>query len=280
MSEHLSSLTRQCQVCFHTCTLAPGQYGLCRARWNQNGKIIPAGYGRIASLALDPIEKKPLAFFHPGSMILSVGGFGCNLSCPFCQNHSISQHFLPDHSFSASPAFLIQQALKLKDEGNTGICFTYNEPLICWEYVRDTFQLARDQGLHTVLVTNGTAQPAVLAQILPLTDAVNIDLKAFTETGYRHLHGDLESVRQAIVLAARWCHLEVTTLIVPGLNDSSVEIESMARFLCEISPDIPWHLTRYFPRWKQTDPPVSIQTMLDLQHVARKYMNHVLLGNV
>ena len=168
-----------CQVCMHRCTLSSGQTGLCGARKNENGKIVCANYGRITSLALDPIEKKPLKHFRPGSLILSVGSYGCNLRCPFCQNHEISMAGEGDvHSPYVPPQRLADLALEWKERaGNIGIAYTYNEPLVGWEYVRDTARLVKENGMANVLVTNGTAAPEILEELLPLIDAMNIDLK-------------------------------------------------------------------------------------------------------
>ena len=203
-----------CQVCMHHCGLEPGQRGLCRARKNEAGKIICENYGQITSLALDPIEKKPLRMFYPGSMILSVGSYGCNLSCPFCQNHEISMA-KPDESEAVflSPQDLTDRAEAYRKKGNIGVAFTYNEPLVGWEYVRDTARLVKQAGMKNVLVTNGTASLRVLEELLPFVDAMNIDLKSFQESYYRKLGGDLATVKEFIERAAEECHVELTTQI-------------------------------------------------------------------
>lgn len=270
----------KCEICFRGCELKEGQTGFCKARKNIGGENVPAAYGKIVSAALDPIEKKPLAYFYPGSWILSVGSYGCNLACPFCQNHEISQVNLEREAADYSPAELVQAAADLKERGNIGIAFTYNEPLINWEYIRDTFALAKENGLKTVLVTNGTANPDILKVLLPLTDALNIDLKGFDQSYYDWLQGDLESVKCTIAMAAPLCHVELTMLVVPGRNDSPEEMEEMAKWIASIDPDIPLHLTRYFPRWKEKAQPTSLQSLQTLQKTAVQYISRVRLGNV
>lgn len=275
-----------CPVCMHHCQLEPGQYGICRARKNENGSIQCENYGQVTSLALDPIEKKPLNLFYPGSLILSVGSYGCNLRCPFCQNHEISMvgaetadtAYLP-------PKTLVREAVKYQRRGNIGVAFTYNEPLISWEYVYDAAKLLRAAGLKTVLVTNGTASPEILTKLLPLIDAMNIDLKGFTEPYYKKLGGDLESVKEFILLAAPGCHVELTTLIVPGENDSLSEMEEEARWIasvktCNISGQIPLHITRFFPQYHMTDKaPTDIGHLRRLAEAAGKHLQNVYLGN-
>ncbi len=195
-----------CNVCFRHCELSGNQLGFCRARKCLDRRVVSDAYGKVTALQLDPIEKKPLARFQPGSMILSVGSYGCNLRCPFCQNHEIAQAGDDDiGSQFYSPDQLVALAEKLQPKGNIGIAFTYNEPLINYEFVRDTFKACKAKGLKTVLVSNGTAEPEVLQQVLPLTDAVNFDLKAFRKETYRDvLKGDLETVQYAIMMAADW----------------------------------------------------------------------------
>ncbi len=237
-----------CELCFHHCALDEGQTGLCRARACQDGKIVSLNYGKLTSLALDPIEKKPLRRFHPGSLILSVGSFGCNLRCPFCQNHEISMagdSGIP--TVEVSPEQLAAQAAELVPHGNIGVAYTYNEPLISYEYVRDCAALVHEQGMVNVLVTNGTVEEEPWRTLLPLIDAVNIDLKGFTPSWYRKLGGDLETVKHSIALAAERCHVKVTTLLIPGENDSEEEIRELARWLSSISSGIPLHLSRFFP---------------------------------
>ena len=272
-----------CQVCMHRCTLSPGQTGLCGARKNENGKIVCANYGRITSLALDPIEKKPLKHFRPGSLILSVGSYGCNLRCPFCQNHEISMAGEGDvHSPYVPPQRLADLALEWKERaGNIGIAYTYNEPLVGWEYVRDTARLVKENGMANVLVTNGTAAPEILEELLPLIDAMNIDLKGFRAEYYRKLGGDLDTVKTFIARAVTACHVELTTLIVPGENDSLEEMEAQARWIADLNPEIPLHITRFFPQYHMLDrKPTEIQSLRQLAETAGQYLTNVSPGNV
>ncbi len=270
-----------CQVCIHGCRLKPGQWGMCGARKNENGKIVCGNYGQITSLALDPIEKKPLKMFYPGSMILSVGSFGCNLRCPFCQNHRISMAGAGEaETVFLSPQALVKRAKSCQREGNLGLAFTYNEPLVGWEYVRDAARLSRAAGMKNVLVTNGTASPDVLQELLLFMDAMNIDLKSFRRETYRKLGGDLDTVQQFILQAAASCHVELTTLIVPGQNDSVAEMEEEARWIASADRKIPLHVTRFFPRYQMSDRrAVSEQQIYRLAEAAGKYLDHVFTGN-
>ena len=271
----------RCELCFHHCALDEGQTGLCRARAYQDGKIVSLNYGRLTSLALDPIEKKPLRRFHPGSLILSVGSFGCNLRCPFCQNHEISMagdSGIP--TVEVSPEQLAAQAAELVPHGNIGVAYTYNEPLIGYEYVRDCAALVHEQGMVNVLVTNGTVEEEPWRALLPLIDAANIDLKGFTPAWYRRLGGDLETVKRSIVLAAERCHVEVTTLLIPGENDSEEEIRELARWLASISPEIPLHLSRFFPQYQLVDRlPTPVEQVYRLAEAVRGYLSYVYTGN-
>lgn len=274
-----------CQVCVHHCALEPGQTGLCRARKNEGGEIICTNYGRITSLALDPIEKKPLYDFHPGSMVLSAGSYGCNLRCPFCQNHEISMSDGGDlQAEYVSPRQLADTALMWKEQkraGNIGVAYTYNEPLVGWEFVRDTAKLVREYGMFNVLVTNGTASQEVLAELLPWMDAMNIDLKGFREEYYRKLGGDLETVKAFIARAAKSCHVELTTLIVPGGNDSPEDMKAQAKWISGIRPSIPLHITRFFPRYHMRDREATdVEQLYLLADTAGKYLEKVYVGNV
>lgn len=270
----------QCQLCFHHCDLSEGQTGLCRARANRGGQIVSLNYGKLTALALDPIEKKPLRRFHPGSMVLSVGSFGCNLSCPFCQNAEIAAAGESCFSRDCPPETLVEEAVRLRGRGNIGVAYTYNEPLVGWEYVRDCAALVRRAGMLNVLVTNGTIEEGPWLELLPLIDAVNIDLKGFTEKWYRTLGGDLETVKRSITLAAHRCHVEVTTLIVPGENDSEAEMKALSGWLASLHPDIPLHVSRFFPRHRMTDrPPTPVETVCRLADTARENLHYVYTGN-
>jgi pyruvate formate lyase activating enzyme len=269
-----------CPVCFHACRLQEGQTGFCRGRKNVEGRIIDINYGQISSLALDPIEKKPLRMFCPGSRILSIGSFGCNLRCPFCQNHPISmkgEGELPLERMS--PEEIIRYALSLKGRGNIGIAFTYNEPLIGWEFVRDTARLAKAAGLKTVLVTNGTARLRILEQIIRYIDAMNIDIKGFTEEYYRSLGGNLREVMDFSERAVRSSHVEFTNLIVPGMNDSDEEMLALSDWISWMGYGIPLHVTRYFPRYQMDTPATDRDRIYHLADVARRHLKNVFIGN-
>ena len=269
-----------CPLCFHHCTLSEGQAGACRARGNRHGRIVPLNYGKLTALALDPIEKKPLQHFHPGSRVLSVGSFGCNLHCPFCQNASIAAAGEETYTQDCPPEQLVQKAMELREKGNIGLAYTYNEPLVGYEYVRDCAQRVHQAGLYNVLVTNGTIEEEPWRELLPLLDAVNIDLKGFTESWYRRLGGNLETVKRSIILTASSCHVEVTTLIVPGENDSEDEMRALSAWLSSVSPDIPLHVSRFFPRHHMQDrPPTPVSTVYGLANIAREQLHYVYTGN-
>lgn len=270
-----------CELCFHHCGLSEGQTGFCRARACRDGAIVPLNYGKLTSLALDPIEKKPLRRFRPGSLILSAGSFGCNLRCPFCQNHPISMAADGEaETAEVSPEALADKALELAPRGSIGVAYTYNEPLIGYEYVRDCAALVRGRGMVNVLVTNGTIEEKPWRELLPLIDAVNIDLKGFTPEWYRKLGGDLEAVKRSIALAAEQCHVEVTTLLVPGENDSAGEVRTLAQWLASVDRDIPLHLSRFFPRYRMTDKQATpVETVYQLADEAKAYLSFVYTGN-
>lgn len=284
-----------CRVCMHQCNLNPGQTGICKARKNEEGKIVCVSYGQITSMALDPIEKKPLRLFRPGSLILSVGSFGCNLRCPFCQNYEISMASMQQSEGNVilkgradtvyvSCRELADKALEYRASGNIGVAFTYNEPLVGWEYVRDTARLVRDAGMVNVMVTNGTASCEVLDELLPYIDAMNIDLKAFCRETYRELGGDLDTVKRFIVRAAEECHVELTTLIVPGMNDDVGEMEEEAGWIASVEDKagrkIPLHVTRFYPRYHMTDRQATdVRQVYRLAETAGRYLEHVFVGN-
>lgn len=278
--------TVACALCPHRCTLREGALGFCRARKAEGGKIVPLFYGKLSSLALDPIEKKPLLHFYPGKNILSVGSLGCNMRCPFCQNYEISQCDeatapLQTTTRKFEPEELIKLALQTRAEENIGLAFTYNEPLVNFEFVLDTAKLARDHGLETVLVSNGQINPEPLEELLPHLSALNIDLKCFSEEGYRSLGGDFQTTLNTIrKAAASGAHVEITSLIVPGLSDSTEAMEKEAAFLAAINPDIPLHLSRYFPRYKAHEKATDLTLLKELQNIAEKKLRYVHLGNV
>ena len=268
----------ECQLCPHHCRIPQGSRGLCKVRHNRDGTLMAENYGRITSLALDPIEKKPLARFHPGARILSLGSYGCNFRCGFCQNHEISMEEAGYRELS--PQQVSAAARELAAKGNIGVAYTYNEPLIGYEFVRDCAALIAAQGQKNVLVTNGFVCREPLAELLPLIHAMNIDLKSFTPAFYGEIGGDPEDVRRAIQLAASRCHVEVTTLVIPGKNDSVQEMELLSQWLAGIDKDIPLHISRFFPAHKLRDIPATpVKTICRLVEAARKSLRYVYPGN-
>ena len=274
-------MSQICNYCHHHCLLQEGKTGFCRVRTLQEGKNICGNYGFITSLALDPIEKKPLNRFYPGTWILSMGSYGCNLRCPFCQNFSISQNgrdaFPP---VIATPEQLAAKAAELKSRNNIGIAFTYNEPLLSWEFIRDTGRLVHENGQKNVVVTNGNFSVEIAENLAGIVDAYNIDLKGFTPEWYRKLGGDLETVKAFITEAVKNAHVELTALIVPGENDTPEEMEAIARWIASLSPDIPLHVSKFFPRWNMVDRnETPVGRVYRLAEVARKYLQFVYTGN-
>lgn len=274
-----------CDVCPKFCKLREGQIGFCRVRSNIGGKIVPINYGQATSLALDPIEKKPLMRFCPGTYILSYGSYGCNLRCPYCQNASISMAG-PDNCPHRliTPEGLTDLAVDLskQEPGNIGVAFTYNEPTVCFEFIRDTSKLLHEAGLKSVVVTNGGLVRKYADELLPHVDALNIDLKGFSDEFYRYVKGEFDTVKEFIKAAVEHkCHVELTTLAIPTKNDDPEEMEREAEWIASISPDIPLHLSRFFPRYKVDDlPPTPAETIYRLKDIAQKKLKYVYTGNL
>ena len=270
--------TVNCHLCPHNCVIRKGKYGICGVRKNVDGTLITENYGLHTSVAMDPIEKKPLYHFRPGSSILSVGTRGCNMKCPYCQNWSISQD-TSAHASRYSSADIINHALR---EGSVGVAYTYSEPIIWYEYVMDTAILAHEKKLVNVMVTNGFINREPLEKILPHIDAMNIDLKCFREETYR----TVQKAKLADVLATirlsheRGCHIEITTLVVPGMNDSPEELNDLIDFLASVDRRIPWHISRYYPNYKYGRPPTDVKFLTDLHAEASKRLDFVYCGNV
>ena len=267
-----------CHVCPHECRIADGRTGICLCRRNFGGTLRPVNYAEVTSAAMDPVEKKPLYHFLPGREILSLGTWGCNFKCDFCQNWQISQqHAATQHLSSEAAVALAQQ------RGSIGIAYTYNEPTIWFEYVLDTVRLAREAALKNVLVTNGYINPGPLALLLDAgVDAMNIDLKSFREAFYqRHAQGHLAPVLETIRTASKRCHLETTTLLIPGENDSDAELTELRDWLAEnAGPEVPVHLSAYFPQYKSQTPATPLESLMRGRDVLRQKLSFVYLGNV
>ena len=272
-----------CRLCPHNCVILPDNTGLCKVRKNTGGILYSLNYFKFSAIALDPIEKKPLQMFYPGSKILSLGSVGCNFRCPFCQNYEIASKSVEyENTFSMESDEIIKKAIELKRSGNIGIAYTYNEPVVWIETILEIAENAKKNYLKNVLVTNGFINREPLLDILPFIDAVNIDLKSFNEENYRKIMGGkLDSVKETISECAGKCHLEVTTLIVPGMNDSKEEIKKLAEFLKAVDSNIVLHLSRFFPRYKWSHmQPTDIKLMYELAFEAQKHIKNVTLGNI
>ena len=283
----------RCNVCYRQCDINEGGLGFCRVRGCKDGKVIAANYGKVSGIALDPIEKKPLARFMPGSMILSLGSYGCNLRCPFCQNYEISwsdeAYEDEKNADTVSPREIVDTALYYRNQGNIGVAYTYNEPLVGYEFVRDTARLVHEAGMKNVLVSNGMASLQVLKEIIPFIDAMNIDLKGFTDSYYEGLlKGNRQMVMDFIREAAKECHVELTTLIIPGENDSEEEMKELTEWVASLEDSdgkrighgIPLHISRFFPRFHMQDRGATdVGLIYHLADVARSNLDHVYTGN-
>jgi len=273
--------TLQCDLCPQRCRIRPGNRGICRYRVNQDGVLYTANYGRISSSGFDPIEKKPLFHFRPGSTILSLGTVGCNLGCEFCQNWRISQAEAQTKHLSPEDAAELAGNWVGAGARSIGIAYTYSEPLVWWEWVYDTARLVRDRGLANVLITNGFVETDPLNELLPLVDAVNVDVKAFADDFYRKVCGGrLAPVLRTVELAvAAGVHVEVTTLLVTGLNDSPAELRELAKWLAGLDRRIPLHFSRYYPNYRMSEPPTPAQTLIAARDIAKEYLDYVYVGN-
>lgn len=268
----------RCTLCPIGCRLREGRDGPCGTRGNRGGAMVPLQYGRIVAAGMDPIEKKPLYHFHPGAPILSVAAPGCNLHCLFCQNWDISQQTTRPTS-ERSPREIVDLAL---DSGSIGVAYTYSEPLVWFEFVRDTAALAREAGLLNVVVTNGFLQPGPLADLIPLLDAANVDLKAMDDRFYRRIcKARLRPVLDAInAMRAAGMHLEITNLVIPGHNDRDDQIRKLVDFVAGLGRDVPLHFSAYRPAWKMEAPPTPRATLQRALDLGRERLDHVYAGNM
>ena len=273
----------ECLLCPHNCKISDGDYGICRVRKNEKGKLIAKVYGKLIARHTDPIEKKPLYHFYPGKDILSVGTVGCNLKCFFCQNCDISQAGAEqyDHISETSPEELVKIASI--EENNIGIAYTYNEPSINFEYIADTAKESRKKNLRNVMVSNGFISMKPLKELIPLIDAFNIDLKAFSNEFYRkHTKSEIKSVKESLIeIRDSPSHLEITFLIIPGLNDNEDEFKEMVTWIHSNFGDAQvLHLSRYFPGYRSDIPPTPVSTLKTFRQIALQKLNHVFLGNI
>lgn len=266
----------QCKLCPHLCKILPGKSGICRARKNENSKLWAVDYGETTSVALDPIEKKPLYHFYPGTQILSIACNSCNMRCPFCQNWGISQVEVSTEYLS--PEMLVKI---FRDHGGIGVSYTYTEPLMWFEYLLDATELIREAGGKNVLVTNGLINEEPLKELLPLIDAMNIDLKTMDDKTYKKvLNGDLDTVKKTIEISRSHCHVEITNLIVTGLNEKAEDIDKLIDYVASIDRHIPLHFSRYYPNYKYTKPPSNIKILEYAYENAKKKLKYVYLGNI
>ena len=278
------SLSRQrvrCDMCRHHCVIRPGHQGRCRVRENRNGMLYTLNYPLLVARAVDPIEKKPLFHFKPGSRAFSIASAGCNFTCSFCQNADISQDPAQGRAVPTSARDIVNMALAEKAEV---IAFTYTEPTIYFELALETATLARSRGLHTAFVTNGFMSPQVLNAAAPVLDAANVDLKAFTNAFYTTwCNGRLEPVKQNLIqMKSLGILVEVTTLVIPGLNDHPRETAALAEFIAhELGPDTPWHISRFYPCHQMTHIGSTPDAVLERVYQTGKAagLSHVYIGN-
>jgi pyruvate formate lyase activating enzyme len=272
----------KCLACAHHCKIAEGKTGICAVRKNINGKLYLLVYGKVASMAVDPIEKKPLYDFLPDTEAFSIGTVGCNFKCDFCQNCKISQASKQGIIFGQdiTPTEIVENALKTKCKS---IAYTYNEPAIFIEFVKDTAKLAKEKKLKNILVTNGYLSKESFDYIADYIDAMNIDLKSFSNEFYiKYCGASLQPVLETIKSShKKGIHIELTTLLIPGLNDSDKELEKIAKFIASVDKNIPWHISRFFPMYKMQSKEVTpIESLKRAEKIGKKYLNKVYLGNI
>jgi pyruvate formate lyase activating enzyme len=265
-----------CTLCPHMCHLSEGKRGICRGRMVVDDELIAVNYGLTPSLSIDPIEKKPLYHFHPGSVILSLGPLGCNFRCEFCQNWQISQKDFPTRS--VDPESLVRYA---EEGGAIGISYTYTEPLIWFEFVYDCAQVFHEAGLKNVMVSNGYINPEPLAELLPLIDAWNIDLKSIDPEFYKRLTGGrLEPVLETIKATNEAALVELTNLVIPGENDSEKDLVGLVDWVAGLDRTIPLHFSRYHPDYKCNRPPTPASTLELAYRLGREKLDYVYVGNI
>jgi len=268
-----------CDLCPHHCRIHPSETGLCKVRnFTEDRELYSLSYGFFSSLASDPVEKKPLYHWKPGSMILSIGSIGCNMWCPFCQNWQIASGMEKLELTRIDPDDIVRIA---KERNLSCVAFTYNEPMINYEFIADAAPILRKNDLDIILVTNGMICKTPLEGILPYINAVNVDLKSFSNEGYRYIGGDMETVKKNIKIFFNYgIHLELTHLVVTGFNDHESEFNDLVNWVASISPDIILHISRYFPAYKWLKPPTSIGLMNSFHDIATRKLNYVYKGNI
>jgi pyruvate formate lyase activating enzyme len=266
----------KCVLCPNNCVISDGKSGICRIRTNIDGTLYADAYGEIVSLAIDPIEKKPLFHFYPGHKILSTGPNGCNFKCGFCQNSEISQKKVVTRYISPE-----ELALLSTRDGSIGIAYTYTEPFIWFEYVRDTGKLVHKNGGVNVLVTNGYVNEAPLKELLPLIDAMNVDIKSMKPEFYSKIcGGKLRDVLKTVEIASKSCHIEITNLVIPNYNDTEKDFEDLTDWIYSVNPLIPLHFSRYFPSYNFTEPPTEPKKLFEAYQIAKTKLNYVYVGNI
>jgi pyruvate formate lyase activating enzyme len=278
--ERVTGNKLQCLLCPHLCKIGEGKTGICGVRKNTGKTIELLTYSVISGYSLDPVEKKPFYHFYPGFNIMSIGSYGCNMRCDFCQNFNISQKIPESIIADSSPDEIVKNALSAKK--NIGLAFTYNEPGIWFEFVMDTATMAKEKGLRTGMVTNGYINRGPLTELLKVIDAFNVDLKAFNETFYKNLAGaSIEPVKNSLKqIAKSGRHLEITTLLIPGQNDNIAEMENQVKWIAaELGDEIPFHLSRYFPMYKRDDPITPHETLFSHFEIASRHLKYVYMGN-
>jgi len=265
-----------CHLCPNKCLIKEGEFGICKTRQVMEGKLYATSFGKVAGIQIDPIEKKPLAHWHSGSQILSVGSFGCNLHCPYCQNHELVNG--SEHAIMMTPEAVVAQAVA---NNLDAIAFTYNEPTVNYEMVYETAVEAKKQGLYTVLVTNGFINQEPLLYLLPYIDAMNVDIKSYDDSKFKHMCGGrLKPVFEMVKTSLQFAHVELTMLLVPELYDDMNQMDGFFRYISIEYGDLPIHLSRYFPRYNHITAPTRVEWMLEVQKLAQKYFTYVYLGNV
>jgi pyruvate formate lyase activating enzyme len=275
--EKLDGGNVRCHLCPVNCHIAPGKQGICMIRTNENGILYASEYGQTIATNIDPIEKKPLYHFKPGSEILSIGPNGCNFACAFCQNWSISQEKASTHYIS--PEDLVKLA---RSNNSVGVAYTYTEPMIWFEYINDSAKLLKAANLAVVLVTNGYINEEPARELFPLVDAANIDLKSIRPDFYRKVcKGNLADVQRTIKIAFEvGVHVELTNLLIPEMNDSDEEIDELVDWVASVSPKIPLHISRYFPNYKVDRAPTPEARLTYAYGSAKKKLQYVFVGNI